>query len=100
MSVKPSPLKSPVPAMLQSATGSEPTADALKKMPPISHTPTPPAELRHKMSVKPSPLKSPVPAMLQSAGGNDPSDPDDMTAASVFISHTPTPPVELRHRMS
>src|SRR5262249_58507846 len=71
MSLTPSPLKSPVPAMLQLPTGSDPNplADFSVPLLFISQTPTPPTVvLYQRMSDMPSPSKSPVPATVQSIG--------------------------------
>src|SRR5262245_51307041 len=70
MSLMPSRLKSPVPAMLQPA-GSEPTATADFTVPLvfISHAAIPLLVLfNQRMSHTPSPSKSPVPATVQSFG--------------------------------
>src|SRR5215831_15267628 len=70
MSLMPSPLKSPVPAMLQVPTGSvaSPLADLIVPLLFISQTATAPLVWYQRMSHTPSPLKSPVPATVQSLG--------------------------------
>src|SRR5262245_29896401 len=93
MSLMPSPLKSPVPAMAQTLTGSAPKASADLTVPSlfISQTAIPPPPVsRQRMSDTPSPLKSPVPAICQTVG-NEPTPTTDLTVAP-FMNHSPTPP--------
>jgi hypothetical protein len=67
MSAKPSPSKSPVPAMIQEP-GTAPTPTGETSVAPfMNQIATPPLlVLRQRMSAKPSPLKSPVPTIDQS----------------------------------
>src|SRR5208282_542381 len=68
MSVSPSPLKSPVPTIVQVLGDTVPTYEVVGfkiVVPFISQIATSPAVSRHRMSLLPSPLKSPVPTIDQ-----------------------------------
>ena len=71
----PSPSKSPMPAMLQEASGEAalpPKAtccEAVTCEPFIVQSMSDPSVLRHKISALPSPLKSPMPATFQLLSG-------------------------------
>src|SRR6516165_3493410 len=71
MSLKPSPLKSPVPWMNQQLGSAEPGDPLVGRIvvPCMCQTTTCPLVLCQRMSLKPSPLKSPVPAIVQEDGG-------------------------------
>src|SRR5207248_4840123 len=65
----PSPLKSPVPATVQSVVKKRLTLEPLLVNPPLevpSHSVSQPSVRRSRKSPMPSPLKSPVPTTLQS----------------------------------
>ena len=66
ISLLPSPLKSPVPAICQSFPGVPTKALDWMLKPFINHIATAPEMCRHRISLLPSPLKSPVPAICQS----------------------------------
>src|SRR5208282_2758159 len=71
MSVSPSPLKSPVPTIVQVLGDTVPTYEVVGfkiEVPFISQIATSPDVSRQRMSLLPSPLKSPVPTIDQMLG--------------------------------
>src|SRR5262249_29470319 len=94
----PSPLKSPVPAIVH-GLGIEPGEPMpITAVPLSSHTATWPLVLSHRTSPLPSPLKSPVPATVQVAAPV-PGEPPPTTVLPFISQITSCPPV-LRQRMS
>src|SRR2546421_10242 len=99
MSDLPSPLKSPTPAMNQSAGTLLTTLVPERAMPFMNQIATVPSAARHRMSDLPSPLKSPMPAMSQLNGTPVNTKSEAILVAS-FISHTATEPSGPRHSRS
>src|SRR5216683_1892650 len=89
MSLLPSPLKSPVPAIDQPA-GAAPTPAGVTCAPFMNQIPTLPLVSRHSKSALPSPLKSRCPTIDQPAG---PAPTPAGVTCTPFISHTPVLPL-------
>src|SRR5262249_33912887 len=101
MSLTPSPSKSPVAVIVQSAIGNEPRpiADLIVPLLFISHSAIPPAFSRQRMSRTLSLLRSPVPAICQLMG-TLPTVTDDCNAPELFRNQIATLPLVSRQRMS
>src|SRR5262249_3162539 len=94
MSDLPSPLKSPVCAIVQpEAVVPTPWAEPTAPLEFMNQIATALPLPENRMSLIPSPLKSPVPAMLQEGGGSNPNPTADLIVPLLFISHTAIPPL-------
>ena len=102
MSLLPSPLKSPVPTIVQvpGTFATNEVAGFKTVVPFISQIATLPLVSCHRMSLLPSPLKSPVPTIVQVPATFATNEVAGFKTVVPFISQIATLPLVSRHRMS